>query len=83
MELDRNTLKQMIWDVVTFRPDELNCRQCFEHLGHFAELSLVGKSAVEAMPLVQDHLERCVDCREEFEALLAALQVIENPASDF
>ena len=82
MELDRNTLKQMIWDAVTFRPDELSCGQCFEHLDHFAELSLVGKSAVEAMPLVQDHLEHCVDCREEFEALLAALRVIENPASD-
>jgi RNA polymerase sigma-70 factor (ECF subfamily) len=26
------------------------------------------------MPLVQDHLDRCGDCREEFELLLAALQ---------
>jgi predicted anti-sigma-YlaC factor YlaD len=82
MELDRNTLRKMIWDAVTFRPDELNCQQCFDHLDHFAELSLVGKSAAEAMPLVHDHLERCTDCREEFEALLGALQALQSPAAD-
>ncbi len=37
-------------------------------------MHLAGKNAAEALPLVQDHLERCGDCREEFEALLAALQ---------
>ena len=81
MELDRYTLKQMIRDALTTRPDELSCGQCFDHLDHFAELSLVGKSAGEAMPLVQDHLEHCVDCREEFEALLQALQAVESSAS--
>jgi hypothetical protein len=74
MELDRNTLRQMIWDAVTLREDELNCQQCFERLDDFAELHLVGKSAAQAMPLVQDHLERCTDCREEFEALVIALK---------
>jgi hypothetical protein len=37
-------------------------------------MTLAGKNAAEAMPLVQDHLERCRDCREEFKALLAALR---------
>jgi hypothetical protein len=27
------------------------------------------------MPLVQEHVEICGECREEFEALLAALRV--------
>lgn len=79
MELDRNTLRRMVLDAVTTRPDELSCRQCFDHLDHFAELSLVGKSAAEAMPLVQDHLEHCADCRQEFEALLEALRAMESP----
>ncbi len=26
------------------------------------------------MPLAQDHLEKCGDCREEYEALLTALR---------
>jgi predicted anti-sigma-YlaC factor YlaD len=37
-------------------------------------MTLVGINAAEAMPLVQDHLEHCRECREEFEALLEALQ---------
>jgi predicted anti-sigma-YlaC factor YlaD len=39
-------------------------------------MELAGKNAAQAMPLVQDHLERCDDCREEFEALLAALRAL-------
>ena len=81
MELDRNTLERIIWDVVTIRPDELSCQQCFDQLDHFAELSLLGKSAVEAMPLVQNHLEHCDCCRQEFEALLEALQAMESPVA--
>jgi hypothetical protein len=82
MELDRNTLRQLIWDAVTFRPDELDCGQCYDRLDRFAELTLLGKSADEAMPLVKDHLEHCVGCREEFQALLDALRGLESPAPD-
>jgi hypothetical protein len=30
------------------------------------------------MPLVQDHLEHCRECKQEFEALLLALQGFES-----
>ena len=73
MRLDRDTLKQLIREVITTRPDELTCQQCFDHLDRFAEITLVGKNASEAMPLVQDHLEHCRECKQEFEALLLAL----------
>lgn len=62
------------------RPDEIGCDECFEQLDRFAELHLAGKSPAEAMPLVADHLTRCGDCREEFEALLAALAAEVTPA---
>ena len=58
------------------RPDEIGCGNCFEKLNRFAELELAGKSPEEAMPLVRDHLERCNDCREEYEALLEALKAM-------
>jgi hypothetical protein len=74
MRLDRDTLKQLINEVITTRPDEISCRQCFDHLDHFAEITLVGVNASEAMPLVQDHLEHCRECQQEFEALLLALE---------
>ncbi len=65
---------QMVRMVAATRPDEIGCDECFEQLDRFVELHLAGKNAAEALPLVQDHLARCGDCREEFEALLAALQ---------
>ena len=77
MTLDLDTLKQMVRGIITARPDEIGCDECFEQLDRFVEMTLAGKNAAEAMPLVQDHLERCGDCREEFEALLAALRAFE------
>jgi predicted anti-sigma-YlaC factor YlaD len=37
-----------------------------------------GLNAAHAMPLVQEHLEMCGECREEFEALLASLRTTEG-----
>ncbi|MBE2234716.1 MAG: hypothetical protein IAE85_14580 [Anaerolinea sp.] len=64
----------MVRMVTGTRPDEIGCDECFEQLDRFADLHLAGKSAAEALPLVQDHLDRCGDCREEFELLLASLR---------
>jgi hypothetical protein len=74
MKLKPATLKRMVRNILTARPDEIGCDECFEQLDRFVEMELADKNAAEAMPLVQDHLERCDDCREEFEALLAALR---------
>jgi hypothetical protein len=72
-EIDPAVLKQMARGIMTTRPDEIGCAECFEQVDQFVELTLAGKDAAEALPLVEDHLHRCRGCREEFEALLAAL----------
>ena len=69
-------LQQMVRAVIATRPDEIGCDECFDQLDHFVEMTLAGKNAAEAMPLVEDHLQRCSDCREEFGALLAALRAL-------
>jgi len=74
--LDREMLRKMIQEIMSTRPDEIDCGECFEELDRFAEMKLAGKNAAEAMPLVQDHLDRCANCREVFEALLAALRAV-------
>ena len=76
MRLEPATLKKMVRSALTARPDEIGCEDCFEQLDRFVEMTLAGKNAAEATPLVQDHLDRCSDCREEFEALLAALRAL-------
>ena len=74
MKLSSDVLKKMVSCIATTRPDEITCDECFEQLDQFAERVLEGKPAAEAMPLVQDHLNRCEACREEFEALLVAVK---------
>lgn len=77
MKLEPEALKRMVRGVLTARPDEIGCDECFEQLDRFVETMLEGKNAAEAMPLVHDHLLRCPDCREEFEALLTVLQSLD------
>jgi hypothetical protein len=76
MTLEPAVLRQMVRTIITTRPDEIGCDECFEQLDRFVEMTLAGRNAAEAMPLVQDHLERCRNCREEFEALLTVLRAL-------
>ena len=70
----RDDLEKIVMAVSRTREEEIGCDECFERLGRFAEAELSGLDAAAAMPLVEDHLEKCGDCREEFEALLEALR---------
>lgn len=80
MKLTKDLLKSLIRKVKMTKSEEIGCGECFEKLHRFAELELAGKSPDEAMPLVRDHLDRCGNCREEYEALLEAMRNLKNPA---
>lgn len=73
-QLEPQQIKRLLRGIMTAHADEIACDECFQQLDRFVEVSLAGKDVAEAMPLVKDHLERCKDCREEFELLLAALR---------
>ena len=73
MTIELRKIKHMVRSILTARPDEIGCAECLERMDRFVEMELEGKSPAEAMPLVHDHLTRCADCREEYEALLEAL----------
>ncbi len=76
--LDRDKLKNLVREIATTRPDEIGCDECLERVDRFVEMELSGLNAAEAMPLVQDHLDKCEDCHEEFGALLTALRATEG-----
>jgi predicted anti-sigma-YlaC factor YlaD len=58
----------------TLDRQEIGCDECFEELDRFVTMQLAGLDTAEALPLVQEHLHTCGECREEFEALLRALR---------
>ena len=49
--LDAQTLKEMARGIMTTRPDEIGCAECFDRMDSFVEMELAGKDAAEAMPL--------------------------------
>src|SRR3954451_21895141 len=80
LDADREDLEKVVRMVSHTREEEIGCDECFEQLDRFVEMKLSGLHPEEAMPLVKDHLDKCGDCREEFEALLKALQTEEDSA---
>ncbi|MEX0771233.1 MAG: hypothetical protein WD035_10895 [Balneolaceae bacterium] len=79
MKLTKKILKSMLRAIKMTRPDEIGCDDCFDELHTFAEMELAGKSPEEALPLVKDHLDRCGECREEYQALLDAMKELKVP----
>ena len=78
MTLTRDVLRMLVGKAPASRPDEMSCGDCDVRLDRFAEMTLEGRDATEALPLVEEHLSACPDCREEFEALMVVLRAAER-----
>jgi predicted anti-sigma-YlaC factor YlaD len=74
MNLSDDQIRSLLQDVSRTRDHELTCDECLGELGSFAELTLEGRPVDEAYDLVQQHLQICGECREEFALLLKALE---------
>ena len=73
-KLTLSSLKILVQGIVNSHGDMIGCDECWDQIDRFAEIELTGKDASQVLPLVEDHLERCGMCREEYEALLEALK---------
>ena len=72
--LKRDDVVKLARVVAQTRETEIGCEECFERLDGLAEAELSGAGASAAMAPVGDHLDKCSDCRGEFDALLRALR---------
>jgi len=61
-------------EIASTQEVEYDCSDVYRLLDQFAEAVLQGDNIGPWMPLIRAHLERCPDCRAEFEALMRALQ---------
>jgi hypothetical protein len=75
---NQDIFRMVLREIAETREVEIGCDECFEQLDRFVEMKLSGLNTAQAMPLVQEHLEICGECREEFEALLLALGATEE-----
>ena len=66
-------LRPLLRQITQTQATEIACDEAYRFMGQFAERVARGEEAARLMPQVQQHLGRCPDCREEFDALLRAL----------
>jgi hypothetical protein len=78
-QLDASRTRRLLQAIYSTRPDEIACDNCLEMVDAYAEMVMSGVDAAQVLPLVQDHLNRCPACREEFEALIDALRGLSGP----
>ncbi len=73
MPLTKKEIDDLLHLVGQTKDVEINCEQCLALVAEFAEQRLAGKSIDEGLIAVQQHLQVCPECREEYEALRRTL----------
>jgi len=73
MPLSKQQISTLVSLVVATSDDSMDCDGCFGKIAEFADAKLAGRSLNESMLVVQNHLENCPCCQDEFQALLAAM----------
>ena len=76
MALRPEQAKALIEMVMGTRDQEMTCDECGADIAEFVEVQLTGKPLSAALQAVQDHLERCHDCTDEYHVLRQALAAL-------
>jgi hypothetical protein len=56
------------------REEEMSCSEMYAHLDEFVEREVKSNDAEKIMPLIQEHIDLCPECCDEYEALLDVLE---------
>lgn len=77
--MNQNSINdEKLTDLVKFlkltRPQELTCDEWLDQVSAYAEAMAADLPAPTGSELVLHHLNLCKECREEFDALVAALR---------
>lgn len=73
MPLSKEQLATLLGFVAGTRDEEISCDECLAGMAEFADAQLVGNAISTALQRIQDHIEFCPECKEEYELLLALL----------
>lgn len=73
MKMSNQKINELLKMLALTREQEMTCDECFVQMSEFVEHRLSGKSIPESLQCIDDHLELCGECRDEFDSLKAAL----------
>ena len=73
MTLSLDQIKTLLGVVAATTDDDMDCDDCFSKVAQFVEVELAGLELCDSMKVVKNHLANCPCCKDEFEALFAAM----------
>ena len=79
MALSNEQITTLLSMISSADSDEMDCDGCLDHLAEFAEAELANREVPEAVKTVERHLQQCVCCKDEYNALLEGLRELESP----
>ena len=65
---------KLLQEILSLHEAAVDCDTCGEQIDCLAELVAVGHDSNMLLPAVQEHLDCCRECKEEFQALLCILK---------
>ena len=71
-------LLQLARLVAATAPDELDCGAVLDRVAAYLEAHRGERAPTDELAAVEQHLEVCPDCREEFQALVEAYEQLES-----
>ncbi len=82
MKIETTTLKKVLMSLSITHDEEMTCGECYQEVDQYVDMLNEGKSPSEILPMVKNHIEICPPCREEFEALMEALEAMEEEEAE-
>src|SRR5512141_1994879 len=73
-QLSNETVLGFLRVLETAENEEISCDELFVKLDEYVEREVDKKDAAKLMPVVRDHLDKCPECCDEYEALLDVLE---------
>jgi len=78
MSITNEQITNLLSMVSSVKPDQFDCDGCHGRIAEFAEMYLAAQELPAAMQSVKNHMEQCLCCKDEFNALLKGLEAIEG-----
>lgn len=78
MPLSKDQISTLLALVADSTEDDMSCDGCLEHVAQFVETELAGVEMCETMLLIQNHMNNCPCCKDEYNALKQAMLSLEE-----
>jgi predicted anti-sigma-YlaC factor YlaD len=67
--VERPAWRRLVRDIVHTDDEEISCSECFDLVSDYVDREIAGTVHERRLPQLEQHLQQCGVCREEYEVL--------------